>query len=124
VTAESAIGVVGPLVRPGDTACVRCVHLTRAALDPAWPLILAQLARRAPDPPACDAALAAHVAAQAAGQVLASLDRAHAGPPAEPRAPAENGTLEFVLPSWEWRRRTWPPHPACDCGAAKALNRE
>jgi hypothetical protein len=120
VTAEEAIGVVGPLVRPGGTACVRCVHLTRSALDPAWPLILAQLGRLAPDPPACDAALAAHVAAQAAGQVLAFLDLApgHPPAPARSRAPAENGTLEFVLPSWEWRRRTWPPHPACPCGAA------
>jgi hypothetical protein len=26
-----------------------------------------------------------------------------------------NGTLELVLPSWQWRRRTWPPHPECDC---------
>jgi hypothetical protein len=29
-----------------------------------------------------------------------------------------NGTLEVVLPDWQWRRRTWPPHPACSCGAA------
>jgi hypothetical protein len=28
-----------------------------------------------------------------------------------------NGTLELVLPSWQWRRRTWPPHPDCDCGS-------
>jgi bacteriocin biosynthesis cyclodehydratase domain-containing protein len=109
VRAEEAIGVVGPLVRPGTTACLRCLDLTRAGLDPAWPLILAQLAGRAPDPPACDAALAAAVAAQAAAQALACLDRGYGA------QPAENGTLELVLPGWQWRRRTWPRHPACDC---------
>jgi hypothetical protein len=101
---------VGPLVRPGVTACLRCLDLTRAGLDPAWPLILAQLAGRAPDPPACDAALAAAVAAQAAAQALACLDRGYGA------QPAENGTLELVPPAWQWRRRTWPRHPACGCG--------
>jgi bacteriocin biosynthesis cyclodehydratase domain-containing protein len=111
VRAEEAIGVVGPLVRPGLTACLRCLDLTRAGLDPAWPLILAQLAGRAPDPPACDAALAAAVAAQAAAQSLACLDRGYGA------QPAENGTLELVLPGWQWRRRTWPRHPACGCAS-------
>ena len=112
VRAEEAIGVVGPLVRPGTTACLRCLDLTRAGLDPAWPLILAQLAGRAPDPPACDAALAAAVAAQAAAQSLACLDRGYGA------QPAENGTLELVLPGWQWRRRTWPRHPACGCAGS------
>lgn len=109
VTADEAIGVVGPLVRPGRTACLRCVNLTRAALDPAWPLILAQLAGRRAEPAACDAALAAAVAAQAAVQALAVIDR-EPGP-----AAAENGTLELVMPGWQWRRRTWPAHDGCGC---------
>ncbi len=109
VTAEEAIGIVGPMVRPGQTSCLRCLHLTRSELDPAWPLILAQLVGRTASLPACDAALAAAVAAQAAVQALAFLDR-------DPlHAPAENGTLELALPDWQWHRRTWPPHPACAC---------
>ena len=107
--ADEAIGIVGPLVIPGRTACLRCMDLTRADRDPAWPLILAQLLGRQPDPLACDAPLAAAVAAHAAAQALAFIDR-----PAEAGAVA-NGTLELVLPSWQWRRRTWPPHPDCDC---------
>lgn len=114
VSASEAIGVVGPLVRPGITACLRCLDLARAERDPAWPLLLAQLAGRDADPPACGAALATAVAAQAAAQVLAFADRAAV---AEATA---NGTLELVLPGWQWRRRTWRPHPACICRCAAA----
>lgn len=122
VCAEEAIGVVGPLVLPGQTACLRCLDLARADGDPAWPLILAQRAQRTADPPACDAVLATSVAAQAVGQVLAFADRSVSGGPAsaaggQGSVPATaNATLELVLPSWQWRRRTWRPHPACICG--------
>jgi len=110
VSASEAIGVVGPLVIPGRSACLRCLDLARTDRDPAWPLILAQLASRQADPPACDAALAAAVAAHATAQALAFIDRpAQAGP-------VTNGTLELVLPAWQWRRRTWPPHRDCACG--------
>jgi len=110
VAASEAIGVVGPLVLPGRSACVRCLDLTRAERDPAWPLILAQLsAQVSADPPACDTVLATMVAAQAVAQALAFIDQGG-------QAPAvTNGTLELVLPAWQWRRRTWQPHPECGC---------
>jgi hypothetical protein len=108
--ASEAIGSVGPLVLPGRTACLRCLDLTRAERDPAWPLILAQLTGCAADPPACDTVLAAAVAAQATAQALAFIDRA------TPGSAVTNGTLELVLPDWQWRRRTWKPHHRCGCG--------
>jgi hypothetical protein len=89
-----------------------CLDLTRTDHDPAWPLILAQLTSRQPDPLGCDAPLVAAVAAQAAFQTLALIDRA-----AFAQA-VTNGTLELVLPGWQWRRRTWPPHPRCCCGSS------
>jgi hypothetical protein len=110
-SADEAIGIVGPLVIPGRTACLRCMDLTRTDRDPAWPLILAQLAGRAPDPLACDAPLAAAVAAQAAAQGLAFIDRAAVADA------VTNGTLELVLPGWQWRRRTWMPHQDCSCSS-------
>jgi bacteriocin biosynthesis cyclodehydratase domain-containing protein len=115
VTASEAIGVVGPLAEPGHTACLRCVDLTRTERDAAWPVILAQAAG-SPGPPAspqaCGTVLAAATAALAAAQALAFIDRAGAAP-----AVTANGTLEVVLPDWQWRRRSWAPHPACTCGA-------
>ena len=112
VAAREAIGVVGPLVRPGISACLRCLDLARADRDSAWPLILAQIARREAEPVACDAALAAAVTAQAAIQVLAFIDCP------DRVSPAQNATLELVQPGWQWARRSWPPHPACTCRAS------
>jgi bacteriocin biosynthesis cyclodehydratase domain-containing protein len=118
VLASEAIGVVGPLVIPGKTACLRCLDYVRAANDPSWPLILAQLSTRRADPPACDAVLAMAVAAQAAAQTLTAIDKAPAA------SVAVNGTLELALPDWRWRRRTWPVHPACTCAVTPSDSRQ
>jgi hypothetical protein len=112
--AAEAIGVVGPLVIPGRTACLSCVDMARTDRDPAWPLILAQASGRVPAPAACAAVLAAAVAAQATAQALAFLDRA------APAMAVINGTLELVLPDWQWRRRSWTPHPQCRCSRRSA----
>ncbi len=109
--AAEAVGVVGPLVSPGRSACLRCLDLTRAERDPAWPLILAQVAGSRLEPQACDTVLAAGVAALAAAQALLFIDTGR------PAAAVRNGTLELAVPDWQWRRRTWLPHPRCTCGA-------
>jgi hypothetical protein len=108
-SAREAIGVVGPLVLPGESACLGCVELSRADRDPAWPFILAQLAGQAAQPVACAATLATAVAAQAVTQVLSCLDLA------QPADAVINGTLELVAPNWQWRRRSWPRHRQCPC---------
>jgi hypothetical protein len=125
-TAE-AIGVIGPLVRPGRSACLRCVDLRKTDADPQWPTILAQATLARAQPQACDTVLAAMAAAVACAQALALIDRGFAAADggsgfadrgSGPGGPVTvNGTLEVVLPDWQWRRRTWLPHPACTCGA-------
>jgi ThiF family len=110
--AGEAIGVVGPLVRPGGSACLTCVDLHKTQADPQWPKVLAQATFARLRPQACDTVLAAMTATLAAAQALAYLDRPGTVPV------TADGTLELVLPDWQWRRRTWPPHPACGCGAA------
>lgn len=104
---RDTVGVVGPLVVPGASACLRCLDLCRTDLDPGWPTVAAQLAAPAQDTPACDVVLAAAVAAQATLQVLAYLDD---GEPA-----SLSGSLELPLPDWRWHRRSWSRHPACSC---------
>ena len=44
-------------------------------------------------------------------QVLAMVD-------ATTEPAALGGTLEMALPDWRWRRRSWPLHRDCGCGAA------
>jgi hypothetical protein len=108
-----AIGVVGPLVTPRRSACLRCVDLHKAAGDPAWPKVLAQATCATPVTEACDSVLGAMTATLAAAQALAFIDGAVA-------PVTVNGTLEVVLPDWQWRRRTWNPHGDCACGARHA----
>ncbi|MCI0688527.1 MAG: ThiF family adenylyltransferase [Sporichthyaceae bacterium] len=109
-------GVVGPLVLPGQSCCVRCLDLHRSDRDPDWPRVAAQLsspvhpARSLAGGPACDIGLAAAVAAQTALHVLAFLDGE--------LPPSVNGTIEISLPYGLTRRRSWQPHPGCDCRQA------
>jgi len=105
--------VIGPLVVPGRTSCLRCADYHRGDRDPDWPLLAMQLA--APDrqyaSPA-DVALAVTAAGLAGLQALTFLDGllpATAG-----------GSLELGHPDWRIRRRTWPEHPRCGCVAEPA----
>lgn len=100
-------GVVGPLVLPGLTSCLRCADLHRGERDPAWSALSIQLTVQRRYGPASAAAVATAVAGVAAQQVLAYLD-------GDEPATLE-GTLELHLPDWRLRRRSWPPHPDCGC---------
>jgi hypothetical protein len=102
-------GVVGPLVVPGESSCLRCHDLHRCDRDTAWPRIAAQLtAPLRNGPEACDVVLATAVATHAALQVLAFID-------GEPAPATVDGTLEITLPDGRVRRRSWSAHPACGC---------
>jgi bacteriocin biosynthesis cyclodehydratase domain-containing protein len=107
VTTRDGAVVVGPLVPPSGSPCLRCLDLYRADRDPAWPALAAQLATGRAGPPACAATTALAGAAYAAGEALAYLDG---------RSPDTRGaTVEITAPA-QARRRTWAPHPGCDCG--------
>src|SRR4051794_22684314 len=100
-------GVVGPLVLPGLTSCLRCADLHRRDRDPAWSALAVQLAIGRRHGPAADVAVATTVAGVAAQQALTFLD---GGEPA-----AVDGTIELRLPDWRLRRRSWTMHPGCPC---------
>jgi hypothetical protein len=100
-------GVIGPLVLPGLTSCLRCADLHRRDRDPAWTALAVQLTVARRHGPESDVAVATVVVGAAALQALAFLD---GGEPA-----CIDGTLELHQPDWRLRRRSWPPHPDCDC---------
>ncbi len=100
-------GVVGPLVVPGLTSCLRCADLHRRDRDPAWSALAAQLALPRRYGPTSDVTVASIVVGAAAMQALTFLD---GGDPA-----CIDGTLELRPPDWRLRRRGWPHHPDCDC---------
>lgn len=106
----SSRAIVGPLVVPGRTSCLRCADLHRADRDPAWPALSAQLAgskrRTAPS----EVAVCTLTAAITAIQALSFLDGE--------RPATADGTLEITLPDWRVRRRHWPRHGDCGCGAS------
>ncbi|MGW0804413.1 hypothetical protein [Nonomuraea sp. NPDC002799] len=106
VAAFEGHGIVGPLVLPGDSACLHCLDLTRRDLDPVWPIVTARIGGYPPGEIACGSALAAVVAAEATGHALAYLD----GKPSV----VTNGTMD-VSPDWRWKRRSWRVHPQCRC---------
>jgi bacteriocin biosynthesis cyclodehydratase domain-containing protein len=110
VAVSETTGIVGPLVLPGTSACLRCLDLHRTDRDPAWPRLRAQLAVPAPTA-AADVVLTSTVVATAAQQLLGWIDSAGQSP-----AACVNGTLELASPGWRFRRRSWSPHPACGCG--------
>jgi hypothetical protein len=100
-------GVVGPLVLPGLTSCLRCAHLHRRDRDPAWSALAVQLTVGRRYGPASAVSVATVLAGVAAQQALAFLD---GGEP-----DCIDGTIELRLPDWRLRRRSWPAHPECGC---------
>lgn len=100
---------VGPLVRPGTAPCLRCLDLTRADLDPAWPAVLAQLNRPALGPPpetSGETSLVHAAAGLAAMLVLQALDGQGTVP---------GMSLEVGLRPPHVEQRIWPAHPQCPC---------
>jgi hypothetical protein len=114
-TTYERVGVVGPLVVPGRTPCLRCLDLHRVDRDRAWPMVSAQLAApgrtlgATATVAACDVVLATAVAAHAALAALAYLDDPAA------QSPLCGAGLELRPPLGRPRRRAWGSHPSCGC---------
>jgi hypothetical protein len=101
VAVREGAAVIGPFVAATGAPCLACLELHRRERDPGWP----GLPRPAtPEPCAVTTLLAA--TAFAAAEVLDFLDGAE---------PATLGTATEISAAGRFRRRTWPPHPACDC---------
>jgi bacteriocin biosynthesis cyclodehydratase domain-containing protein len=107
VDIRDGIAMVGPLVPPAGAPCLNCVDLHRRDRDPAWPALAAQLATGPESPPLCSVTTLLSAVAYTVDEVLGYLDGG---------TPQTIGTtIEISGPGRE-RRRTWAPHPGCDCG--------
>lgn len=109
VRLRDGVGVVGPLVLPGRSACLRCLDLHRSDRDPDWPGVAAQLVGTtgAADPPCVTA-----TAALGTAQALAALD--DTAPP-----PALDATIEYDVLAATSVTRRWSRHPGCGCGGPR-----
>lgn len=115
VRVRDGTGLIGPLVLPGRTSCLRCADLHRSDRDEAWPAVAAQLrhavgtADRATV--LATAALALH---QVDRVVKAVRDTGEVGP-ADAPPPTLDTTLEFDVATGSTTSRRWTRHPRCDC---------
>ncbi|MGW5436699.1 TOMM precursor leader peptide-binding protein [Nocardia asteroides] len=107
VRIRDGVGVVGPLVLPGDTSCLRCADLTRTGFDADWPHLAAQLLGRTGH--ASPAGIAATTAL-----ALGELETIVACSPRR-RPDTLDATMELNLDTHEIQHRPWPPHPDCGC---------
>jgi len=105
VVVREASVLVGPLVLPGRTPCLRCLDLHRAERDAGWPAVAAQLAVRRPQPE--ETILAAVAGPLAAAQAVAHLD-------GRPSA-VQGAAIEVRLPDVSPRLLQWATHPQCGC---------
>ncbi|HKN95791.1 MAG TPA: hypothetical protein VJX10_01645, partial [Pseudonocardiaceae bacterium] len=112
VHAAEGTGVVGPLVVPGRTSCLRCVDLHNTDADPCWPAVAAQLADH---PQPADLASAQATAAFAAGQALRFLHGSGAG---RDDLPVWGAAVEIDVFTGRCTRIEWEPHARCTCDAA------
>lgn len=98
--------VVGPLVRPGQGPCLRCLDLHRTDDDPRWPAVATQLTGSPPT--GVETSLGWLAAAVAAHQALAVVD----GRGVLLASASLEVSATYPLP----RYREWAVHPACGCG--------
>jgi hypothetical protein len=106
VVIRDGVVIVGPLVVAGGSPCARCLDLHRSDRDPAWPMVAAQLVTARDTPEPCTVATALAGAACAIAEVLDFVDE---------RAGRTRGATVEITGAGRLRRRSWAPHPACDC---------
>lgn len=120
VVASDGSIMIGPLVEPGVTACLHCVHAHRRDADPAWPAIGAQLIDR--PAPEIDSVSIAQAVAETARWVRQRLREG--GPTRDrsgddrPGSGARDGeSLRLDTTTGEISARRWSVHPECRCAA-------
>ncbi|WP_036458589.1 MULTISPECIES: TOMM precursor leader peptide-binding protein [unclassified Mycobacterium] len=114
VRVRDGTGMVGPLVLPGVTSCLRCADLHRRDRDSAWPAVAAQLRHTVTHADRATVLATAALALSQVERVIAAVRGAATGPDlAAP--PTLDSTLELDLATGSMLTRRWVRHPLCDC---------
>ncbi|WP_405161287.1 TOMM precursor leader peptide-binding protein [Nocardia sp. NBC_01499] len=100
-------GMIGPLVLPGATSCLRCADLLRADNDADWPHLAAQLLGRVGHASPAKIAATAALAVSEVEDILALSTRR--------RLATLDATLELDPHTHVLDRRRWPRHADCGC---------
>lgn len=112
VRVRDGTGLIGPLVIPGVTSCLRCADLHRCDRDADWPAVAAQLRGTVGT---ADRATVLATAALALNQVHRVIRTVGGDPADEPPPPTLNTTLEFDVDTGSTTSRRWLRHPNCGC---------
>jgi hypothetical protein len=105
---RDCVGLVGPFVLPGQTACLRCADAARADVDPAWPTLVDAVTRTRPVVTAVDAPLADAVAALTVHEI--AVWASGLGPQ------TLDGIVEIPYGFGPIQRVGVEQHPRCGCG--------
>ena len=107
ITIGDADAVIGPLVVPGRTPCLRCRDEHRLAAEPWWPAVAAQLLRRREALGTQDAQLVAEIAARLGRAITAHGSGQATG--------LEGRSERIDRASGVVSRREEPWHERCSC---------
>jgi bacteriocin biosynthesis cyclodehydratase domain-containing protein len=115
VRVRDGTGLIGPLVIPGMTSCLRCADLHRSDRDAAWPAVAAQLRDAVGSADRATMLATAAIALSQVDRVIKAIrdsgDPRRAGEP----PPTLDTTLEFDVSSGSTISRRWSRHPRCQC---------
>jgi hypothetical protein len=102
------VGLVGPFVVPGRTACLRCVDLSRAHTDPCWRTLVEAIEAKPTVEPCRTPSLVATIAGYAVQEVVTWASGA---------IPVScDNVVEFPLGLGLVQTVCYPVHPQCGCG--------
>lgn len=115
VRVRDGAGLVGPLVIPGVTSCLRCADLHRSDRDAAWPAVAAQLCQTVGTADRATVMATAALALREVDHVIRAV-QADTDPRSWPSPPATlDTTLEFDVATGSTVARRWSRHPHCSC---------
>jgi bacteriocin biosynthesis cyclodehydratase domain-containing protein len=104
-------GLIGPLVIPGVTSCLRCADLHRSDRDADWPAVAAQLRGAVGSADRATVLATAALALNQVHRVISAIGDGH-----DPRTlPTLDTTLEFDVNTGTTTARRWSRHPRCEC---------